>query len=390
MARVAVEIPKIGLVMESVRVTRWLKNVGDAIRQGEPLLEVETEKSVVEIEAAVSGRLEEILTAVGAEARVGDRIAWMEAEQAPAAVAPPARSPTRAPVASPRPTGGSASVGNRIVSTPAARRLAAERGVDLRRVSGTGPGGRVQLADLANETASASAPSSTAFAAPEMTPMQRALARSMTLSNATVPQFTLERSVDGSAVQAARTAYAAANAAAPALSMNDFLLYSLGRALTEMPAMNAIYVDQGGGGIACARGTHIGLVVAVAGGLLVPVLHDVEQLSLTELAARRRDCVERTLQGKLRSDELGGATLSLSNLGAQGPDRFAAMINPPESAILAVGRQRDCVVPRAGGLAVRPMSELTLTVDHRVANGRLAAEFLARLVQILESGDWRV
>ena len=147
MARVAVEIPKIGLVMESVRVTRWLKNVGDAIRQGEPLLEVETEKSVVEIEAAVSGRLEEILTAVGEEARVGDRIAWMEAEQAPAAVAPPAPSPTRAPVASPRPTGGSASVGNRIVSTPAARRLAAERGVDLRRVSGTGPGGRVQPRD---------------------------------------------------------------------------------------------------------------------------------------------------------------------------------------------------------------------------------------------------
>ena len=138
-----------------------------------------------------------------------------------------------------------------------------------------------------------------------------------------------------------------------------------------------------------ASGAHIGLVVAVEGGLLVPVIHDVELLGLHELARRREDCVERALRGRLRREELDGATFSISNLGRNGPDRFTAMINPPQSAILAVGRQRDCVVAQGGKPVVRPQSELTLTVDHRVADGRLAAQFLARLVEILEGRDWR-
>ncbi len=124
-------------------------------------------------------------------------------------------------------------------------------------------------------------------------------------------------------------------------------------------------------------------------GLLVPVIHDVERLGLIELGRRRADCVERALKGRLKREELDGATISLSNLGARGPDRFTAIINPPQSAILAVGRQRDCVVVRIGNIEVRPQSELTLTVDHRVADGRLASQFLARLVEILEGRDWR-
>ncbi len=138
-----------------------------------------------------------------------------------------------------------------------------------------------------------------------------------------------------------------------------------------------------------ASGAHIGLVVAVENGLLVPVFHDVEQLGLVELARRRGDSVARALKGRLKREELEGATFSLSNLGARGPDRFTAMINPPQSAILAVGRQRDCVVAINGGIHVRPMSELTLTVDHRVADGRLAADFLASLVEILEGDAWQ-
>jgi pyruvate/2-oxoglutarate dehydrogenase complex dihydrolipoamide acyltransferase (E2) component len=142
--------------------------------------------------------------------------------------------------------------------------------------------------------------------------------------------------------------------------------------------------------IAQARGAHIGLVVAVDHGLLVPVIHDVERLGLVELACRREDCVERALKGRLKREELDGATISLSNLGVRGPDRFTAIINPPQSAILAVGRQRDCVVSRNGIVEVRPLSELTLTVDHRVADGRLASEFLARIVATLEDCDWRL
>jgi pyruvate dehydrogenase E2 component (dihydrolipoamide acetyltransferase) len=124
--------------------------------------------------------------------------------------------------------------------------------------------------------------------------------------------------------------------------------------------------------------------------LLVPVIHHVEQFGLRDLARRRADLVERALNGRLKREELEGATLSISNLGADGPDRFTALINPPQSAILAVGRQRDCVVARNGKVEVRPICELTLTVDHRVADGRLGSNFIARLVQILEGRDWRV
>jgi len=138
------------------------------------------------------------------------------------------------------------------------------------------------------------------------------------------------------------------------------------------------------------RGAHIGLVVALDNGLLVPVIHDVEQLGLAEIARRRQDCVERGLKGRLKREDLDGATISISNLGAEGPDRFTAIINPPQCAILAVGRRRDCVVAREGAVVVRPLSDLTLTVDHRVADGRLAARFLARLAEILEGRDWRL
>jgi pyruvate dehydrogenase E2 component (dihydrolipoamide acetyltransferase) len=197
--------------------------------------------------------------------------------------------------------------------------------------------------------------------------------------------------MDCGALSAVRAEFAAA-AGSPALSVNDFLLQAMARALIDLPAMNATYSgDRDGveGEIVAANGTHIGLVVAVEGGLLVPVLRDVERLGLQALAAQRRDCVRRAVRGRLRREELTGATCSISNLGARGPDRFAAMINPPESAILAVGRQRDCVVVRDGGFAVRTHSALTLTVDHRVINGRLAADFLGRVVEILESRDWR-
>jgi pyruvate dehydrogenase E2 component (dihydrolipoamide acetyltransferase) len=384
--------------MDVVRVTRWLKGVGETLQLGEPLLEVETEKSVVEIEAAVSGRLSEILVAVGQEAKVGDPIAWVDSAEALQPAADKIQAPARVstvPAANPRRTSFAT---GRPLSTPAARRLGAEHGLDLRGVTGSGPGGRVQLADVASLVDNGGpvrpAPSDARPVRGGMSAMQRALARAMTLSNATVPQFTVERSLDCSAMRATRAEFrAAAVPGAPALSANDFLLQALARALIDLPAMNATYDGDREGveaRIVTATGTHIGLVVALDDGLLVPVLRDVERFGLQDLARQRRDCVARALKGRLRREELTGATCSLSNLGARGPDRFTAMINPPESAILAVGRQRDCVVARHGGFAVRPLCELTLTVDHRAVNGRLAADFLARVVEILESRDWRL
>jgi pyruvate dehydrogenase E2 component (dihydrolipoamide acetyltransferase) len=391
---VAQEIPKVGLVMEAVKVVRWLKNVGDDVAAGEPLLEVETEKSVVEIEAAATGQLTQILVQVDQQATVGDQVAWIESAEArgsvttmaaPGTVDPEAVAATPSTAAIPRRDE------QRIRSTPVARKLAAERGIDLGGITGTGPGGRVQLDDVQRAI---DAPRAAGAAAQPLSPMRRALARAMTLSNATIPQFTVARSVEWTELLASRREFAARLADdAPRLSVNDFLLQAIARSLIEFPALNATFSGDPESVYACivpASGAHIGLAIAVDNGLLVPVIHDVERLGLAEIARRRQDCVERGLKGRLKREEVEGATFSISNLGADGPDRFAAIINPPQSAILAVGRQRDCVVTRDGAIVVRPLSDLTLTVDHRVADGRLAAQFLARLVAILEGRDWRL
>ena len=223
--------------------------------------------------------------------------------------------------------------------------------------------------------------------------MRRALARSMTLSNATVPQFIVARAVDWSTLHTVRTRLNGSLATgAPKLSVNDFLLQAVARALLSFPALNATFsgdANSSDARIVPANGAHIGLVVAVENGLLVPVIHDVDRLSLAEIARQRSDVVDRALKGRLKREQLEGATFSISNLGARGPDRFTAIINPPQSAILAVGRQRDGVVAIGGGVHIRPLSDLSLTVDHRIADGRLAADFLAYLVETLEGEEWR-
>jgi pyruvate dehydrogenase E2 component (dihydrolipoyllysine-residue acetyltransferase) len=389
---VAQEIPKVGLVMEAVKVVRWLKNVGDDVAAGEPLLEVETEKSVVEIEAAATGRLTQILVQVDQPATVGDQVAWIESAEAQGAVtttAAPGTVDPEAVAATPSTAAIPRRDEERIRSTPVARKLAAERGIDLGAITGTGPGGRVQLEDVQRAI---DAPRAAGAAAQPLSSMRRALARAMSLSNATIPQFTVARSVDWTELLASRREFAARLADdAPRLSVNDFLLQAIARSLIEFPALNATFSGDPESADACivqASGAHIGLVVAVDNGLLVPVIHDVERLGLAEIARRRQDCVERGLKGRLKREEVEGATFSISNLGVDGPDRFTAIINPPQSAILAVGRQRDCVVARDGAIVVRPLSDLTLTVDHRVADGRRASQFLARLVEILEGRDW--
>jgi pyruvate dehydrogenase E2 component (dihydrolipoamide acetyltransferase) len=225
---------------------------------------------------------------------------------------------------------------------------------------------------------------------PPLSGMRRALARSMTLSNATVPQFAVERAVDWTSVYKAR-AETPGNLQVP--SINDFILQAMAATLLEFPALNATFsgdANSADANIVPASGAHVGLVVAVEDGLLVPVLHGIEQLGLAELTRRRRAIVERALMRTLKREELEGATISLSNLGARGPDRFNALINPPQSAILAVGRRADRVVALNRGVHVRPVSQLTLTVDHRVADGRLASDFLAFLVDRLEGDVWRM
>jgi pyruvate dehydrogenase E2 component (dihydrolipoamide acetyltransferase) len=405
MGRVAVEIPRIGLVMENTRLVRWLKNVGDIVRQGEPLLELETEKSLVEIESTESGRLVEILLNVDQVVRVGDRVAWLESDVSEAASTMPLPSrPKTGEGPFPVRVAGPSAIApqsppcgeQRVRSSPAARHLAAQHDVNLSGIAATGPRGRVQLEDvrralqIAAPSQSVTAPHS---AARPISGMRRALARAMTLSNATVPQFVVERAVDWTALRSHRAQLIAGLPAdAPRPSVNDFLLQAVARTLLAFPALNAIFTgdpDSPNAAIVPSTGTHIGLVVAVEDGLFVPVFHGAEQLDVVELARRRRDTVERALRGSLKREDLEGATISISNLGARGPDRFVAIINPPQSAILAVGRERDSVVALDSGIQVRPVSELALTVDHRVADGRLASDFLADLVSRLSGAEPR-
>ena len=506
MSLVALEIPKVGLVMENARLVRWLKQVGETVRQGEPLLELETEKSVVEIEAAESGRLVEILLQPDQEVHVGDRVGWLENDLAAPAAAPGRQGSvptatlstagTGAPAAAGASAAGTTSVSaasstagrlgasatlgapatarvsgaagttgiagspaasaasgapgtaghdatataraaraaapaargasgpdgprtawrasdpadprttatataatptaGRLKSSPVARRLAAQHAIDLRYVQATGPRGRIQLADVrrAIESKGARGPSTAPLGPQPLTSMRRAVARSMTLSNATVPQFFVERSVDWTNLQTARARLLKdLSESAPRPSVNDFILQAIARSLLAFPQLNATFTgdaNSSDAAIVPAHGTHIGLVVAVENGLLVPVLHDIDQIGMADLARRRSETVQRASSGRLKREELEGATISLSNLGAKGPDRFTAIISPPQSAILAVGRQRDCVVALGGGIHVKPMSQLTLTVDHRVADGRLAADFLASLTDILEGDAWRL
>ncbi len=398
MPLIAQKIPKIGLVMEDVMVIRWLKNVGERINAGEILLEVESEKSVVEIEAVATGQLTEILVQVDQSVTVGHKVAWIESaeEQRPngmhmqvadvETLAVPASSTLKVTPSK----ASDAPASERLLSTPVARKVAREHGLDLREIAGTGPGGRIQLKDV--EDAALSHAGATSGTPQPLSAMRRALARAMTLSNATVPQFTVERSVDWTAINIMRKESAKLPAESVRLSVNDFLLQAAARALMEFPGLNSTFAGdlESNARVIPAIGAHIGLVVAIDNGLLVPVLHHVEQMGLADIASYRAACVGRSMNGRLSSDDLIGATFSISNLGAQGPDRFTAIINPPQSAILAVGRQRDCVVVVEGSVAVRSMSELTMTVDHRVADGRQASQFLGCMVAILESQDWRL
>jgi pyruvate dehydrogenase E2 component (dihydrolipoamide acetyltransferase) len=379
---VPVEIPKVGLVMETARVTRWLKGVNDTIALGEPLLEVETEKSIVEIEATVSGRLVEILAEPEQEVTVGAAIAWVEDGRPDAAISSAPAPAARTVPVTPEPAAPAARQAQGARASPAARRLAAERGVDLSRIQGSGPGGRIQLEDVEQ---AASAPQELRVS---LSPMRRAVARTMALSNATVPQFQVGRTVDWTRVQERRASLdPQLRAQGLRASVNDFLVHAVAQALMAFPGMNAVFVgspDSPDAHIRPASGTHIGLVVAMPDGMLVPVIHAAERLSLEELVRQRTDLVERARAGRLRQEEAGGATFTISNLGAAGPDRFTAVLNPPESGILAVGRSREVPVALDGAVVVRPVSDLTLTVDHRLVDGKLAAEFMAKLAELLE------
>jgi pyruvate dehydrogenase E2 component (dihydrolipoamide acetyltransferase) len=383
-------LPKLGLTMDEGRLVAWLKKEGDRVEAGEILFEVETDKATMEVEAPVAGYVRRLLAAVGDEVPVAQVIALIAStldepigEQASVskvagtedAVGRAASKPEEVSADAPEaPTSNE----ERIVASPAARKRARELGVDLGMVQAR-KGDRISVEDVeaANAAIDIASGSDANGAEPSvrepLSRMRRAIADRMTHAFRDVPQFSMSRDVDMTAANEARRAAGASYA--------DVLISATARTLRDHPRLAMRYDENG---LIPAEGIHLGIAVALDDGLLVPVLRDADTKDLAALSRERAALQEGALAGKLPVEALTGAVFTISNLGATGIDRFTAIVNPPEAAILAVGRVRDEVVARDGTPVVAPVVTLTLSVDHRVADGAHAAAFLADLCGRLE------
>jgi pyruvate dehydrogenase E2 component (dihydrolipoamide acetyltransferase) len=400
-------LPKLGLTMDEGRLVAWLKKEGDHVDAGEALFEVETDKATMEVESPVAGYVRRLLAAGGDDIPVTAVIALISTTAdepiadepmgmaAPDAVATPAPEPER-PEAPAAATVPSEAASDRVVASPAARKRAAELGVDLALVRAA-RGGRISIEDVeaagtVGRAAGARAvgevvDAGAATAAPGGEPpapgvvparaplsrMRRVIAERMTRSFRDVPQFSVSRDVD-------MTLAAAAKAAA-GVSYADVLIEAVARTLVDHPRLAMRYDPEG---LVGANGIHVGIAVALDDGLLVPVLRDADSKDLTAISRERSALQDGARAGKLAADALTGAVFTISNLGQHSVDRFTAIVNPPEAAILAVGRVRDGVIARDGAAVIAPVVTLTLSVDHRVADGAHAAAFLADLAGRLE------
>ena len=451
---VKVLMPKGSDTMTEGKVLKWLKREGDQVSTGDTLLEIETDKVDMEVEAMGNGVLRKILMDAGKVAPVGELLAviakpdedisaLLESAVAPAAttVPPPALAPgatvspplppSPPPLATgeatppavpapsgewvatgPQPSAPAAAAGSRVLASPLARRMAREMGLDLARVTGTGPGGRIVREDVERTTtlfAAARAPRAAAAAteapAPATKPapallrrpapvpagpeyydeplssMRKVIATRLVESKAPVPHFYLTIEVDMRRAQELR---ASANLLDPELklSYNDLLVKACAAALRQHPEVNASFQGES---IRYHNRVHIAVAVAVEGGLITPVIRDCDRKSLPDISREAKDLVARARNRKLSPDEYVGSTFSVSNLGMMGIEEFAAVINPPEGAVLAVGAVMEKPVVVDGHVAVGLRCRVTLSCDHRVVDGATGAQFLQTLKQILEN-----
>ena len=411
-----VVMPKLSDTMEEGRILRWLKKVGDPIETGQALAEVETDKATVEMEAYTNGTILTLISAEGQFAKVGDLIAVIGAAgedfsallpaagaQAPAAAPSPAATPSVAP----RPAHAAvpaaaapAATGRSLKASPLALRMAAEAGLDLGSLQGTGPQGRVIKRDI--EAALAQAPASApgrAAAGPqrarslslvaareagpesqdvELSSVRRTIARRLVQSKGPVPHFYLTVDI---AMDRVWDAYRALREQKSTISINDIVVKAAALALRQHPDINASFA---GDHVKLFSRVHIGMAVALEDGLITPVLRDADLKPLEEISEEARSLAERARAKKLQPSEYTGATFSISNLGMMGIEEFSAIINPPEAAILAVGAVRQVPVVVDGALAVGWRMKATLSVDHRVADGASGARFLQTLRRFLE------
>ena len=391
-----VSLPRLGQGMEAGTIVRWLKSEGDTVEKGEPLYELDTDKVTQEVEADASGVVLKILAGEGEEIEVGKRIAVIgeegeeiaaEEEPAPRAEEKKPGAPKPEPLPAERieePEQQQASrADGRIKASPLARRIARERSIDLASLTGTGPDGRIVAEDVERAAASpAPAPAyATAGAAPlevevvPLTSLRKTIARR--LSEAwEAPAFQISMSADMTRAQELH-----ARLRDQGVSVTDLLTKLAGIALLRHREVNAQFADDE---LRIFPSAHIGLAVATERGLIVPVQREVERKSLVQIAAERKEIVQRTREGKLAQEDLEGGTFTISNLGMYGVEIFTAVLNPPQAAILAVGAIEEKPVVEDGEFVARPLMAMTLTCDHRAVDGAKAAEFLRELKTLLE------
>jgi pyruvate dehydrogenase E2 component (dihydrolipoamide acetyltransferase) len=422
MAVTKVVMPKLSEAMETGKILKWLKKEGDPIQGGDILAEIETDKADVEMEAFGAGLLRKILAQPGDSVPVGSLIGVIaeadediasvvagapaptavpaagSAKPAPASPAAPARPAPVAAPASPGPSPQPAEpappvqpavpVTGRVKASPLARKIAAQSGVDLRVIQGSGPGGRIVRRDVeaAATPVAASAPAPASVAAgPEyedvaLSQMRAIIAKRMPLSKAPVPHFYVTSEVAMDRAWSLREELNALDGQ-PKISLNDLAVRACALALLEHPGVNASFQGES---IRVFHRAHIGIAVALDEGLITPVLRDCQSKSLARIAVEARDLAERARVRKLRASELSGATFSISNLGMFDVAAFSAIINPPEGAILAVGSVRRVPVVEGESVTVGRRMALTLSCDHRVMDGAMGARFLQDVKRLLE------
>ncbi len=375
-----IAMPRLSDQMEEATVLEWLKQPGDTVARGEPLVEIETDKATMVYEAEFDGVLEEVVVAGGGVAALGETIARARGTGGssgprPAAAAPAAATPVAAAPVATR-NGGKA---GRSRATPVARRLALELGVTLDGVDGTGPGGRIVGADVRGASPAAPAPDGTTEI--ELTPTQRTIAQRMTESRTQVPEFTLEAEIDMEALAELREELRALGRE-PLPSFNDLVVKAVAAALRQHRGLNASYAS---GRIRRIERVNVGIAVATDDALYVPTIFDADRLTVFEIAEQARVLIRKVTEGTIAPDELRDGTFTVSNLGMFGVRRFSAVINPPQAAILAVGEvARRPVVAEDGSIVARHLVDLTLSCDHRVVYGAEAARFLQTLKTLLE------
>ena len=396
---VDVTMPRLSDSMEEATILDWLKQPGDAIRKGEPLVEVETDKATMVYEAEVTGVLAEHVVAEGETAALGAVIARVAVEGAvPGVAETSAKAPVEAAVVAPPTAAAPAAVdravparGARARATPVARRLASELGVSLERVAGTGPGGRIVRADVraaqaGNGGATAPATVETGelrgdVVRLELTATQRTIAQRMSASRSEIPDFTVEAEIDMEGAHRLREELRAAGAD-PVPSFNDLIVKAAALTLRDFPNLNAAY--DGSSVLRYSR-VNVGIAVATDDALLVPTIFDADLKSLGEIATDARRLSEKVRSRSVSGEELDGGTFTVSNLGMFGVRRFNAVINRPQVAILAVGEValRPWVTPD-GGITARRLLEVALSCDHRAVYGADGARFLQRFRELLD------